>query len=110
MTNSIARVPQVELARQQWAEGFRRLQAEAGDKRVQQGLWSQVETVTEELRRRVGAIYSLAQLADAYRGADRWAVEAISERAAGAGWQRSAAMATDAAFHLYARGARDYRP
>lgn len=101
---------QVELARQQWEAGFRRLKEAAGDKREQQRLWSQVETVTEELRRRVGAIYSLAQLADAYRGADRWATEAIAERAAGVGWERSATMAIDAAFHLYARGARDYRP
>jgi hypothetical protein len=103
-------VPQIELARQQWEAGFRRLQEAAGDKRGQDRLWGQIETVTEELRRRVGAIYSLAQLADAYRGADRWAAEALDERATGAGWERSAAMAVDAAFHLYARGARDYRP
>ena len=110
MANSIGRMPRVELARQQWEEGFRRLQAEVGGKQAQQRLWSEVEAVTDELRRRVGATYSLAQLADAYRGADRWATEAIAERAAAAGWERTSATATDAAFHLYARGAKDYRP
>jgi hypothetical protein len=103
-------VPRVELARQQWEEGFRRLQSESADKPAQHRLWSQVEIVTDELRRRVGAIYSLVQLTEAYTGAERWATEAIAERGAEAGWERSASMATDAAFHLYARGARDYRP
>ena len=110
MRISIERVPQVELARQQWEEGFRRFQVEAADKPAQGRLWSQVEIVTDELRRRVGAIYSLVQLTDAYGEAERWATEAIAERGAEAGWERSASMTTDAAFHLYARGARDYRP
>ncbi len=100
----------VELARQQWEEGFRRLQSAAGDRPRYGRLWQQVEVVIEELRRRVGATYTLAELADQYQGADTWTAQVIGERSHGVGWIGSASTAADAAFHLYSRGARDYRP
>ena len=100
----------VELARQQWQEGFRRLQAGAGDRQRHGRLWQQVEILTEELRRRVGATYTLAELASEYRAADAWAPAAVEERSNAPGWERSVSTAADAAFHLYARGARDYVP
>ena len=100
----------VELARQHWAEGHRRLQAQAGRPDLYRRLLGEVETVTDELRRRVGGTFTLAELAEAYRGAERWAQEAVAERPAGPGWARRVTTAADAAFHLYARGARDYRP
>jgi len=50
------------------------------------------------------------ELTGHYHGADRWAAEAIGERSHGQEWVRSASTAADAAFHLYSRGARDYRP
>jgi len=110
-SSSIAAVSTtVELARQQWEEGFRRFQSEASDRRSRRRLWEQVEVLTDELRRRVGATYTLAELASHYRAADAWAVSAVGERSTSPGWERSVSTATDAAFHLYARGARDYRP
>ena len=100
----------VELARQQWEEGYRRLAAETGDPRGHARLLAQVEILTEELRRRVGATYTLAELADHYPGCDRWALEAVAEHAGGGAWATSVSTAADTAFHLYSRGARDYRP
>jgi hypothetical protein len=101
----------VELARQHWAEGYRRLvRAKEPEPRLHARLLGQVDVVTEQLRRRIGKSFTLAELAAAYIHADRWAHDAVEERAGGAGGMSSASTATDAAFHLYARGARDYRP
>ena len=98
----------VELARQQWATSYERLlKAPSGmDERVSE----QMETVTAELRRRVGGSFTLTELAATYEDSERWTLTAISERCSRPGWIRTASSATDAAFHLYARGARDYRP
>lgn len=100
----------VELARQQWQEGYRRLQEEARVSGAGETLREQVEAVTAELRRRLGGAFTLAELARLYEGSERWAQEAVAQRCPSPGWARWAATAADAAFHLYARGARDYRP
>jgi len=101
----------VELARQHWAEGYRALvRAKGPEPRLHARLVEQVEVVTTELRRRIGKSFTLAELAAAYARADRWARDAVEERAGSADWMSSATTAADAAFHLYARGARDYRP
>ena len=97
--------------RQQWEEGNRRLESKASDP-VYPQLLEQLEVVTEELRKRVGERFTLAQLAAAYRAADRdhWLREAVEERSGAPGWVRQLAVVQDAAFHLYARGATDYSP
>jgi hypothetical protein len=99
----------VELARQHWAEGDRRL-ARTTEPRLHARMLEQVEIVTRELRARVGKTFTLAELADAYSGSDRWAQAAVEEHAESPDWVATASTAADAAFHLYARGARDYRP
>jgi len=99
----------VELARQHWAEGHRRL-VRTSEPALHARLLRQVEAVTQQLRARVGKTFTLEELAEAYGGADRWAYEAVEDDAESAGWVSSASTAADAAFHLYARGARDYRP
>jgi hypothetical protein len=98
----------VELARQQWAKSYESLlHTHSGiDPRVRE----QMETVSAELRRRVGGSFTLTELAAAYENSERWTLTAISERCIRPGWVRTASYAADAAFHLYARGARDYRP
>jgi len=96
----------VENARLQWAEGYRRLREHASDQAVYQGLLAQVEVLLDELKRRVGQSFTLAELAAAYDGADRWLLEVLPPG-------RSAiqlGLVEDAAFHLYARGAVDYAP
>jgi cobyrinic acid a,c-diamide synthase len=100
----------LDAARQQWEEGNRRLAAEVSNPDAYEALMSQVEAVTEELRRRVGEHFTLAQLADVYGTADNWLLEAVAERAERPGWTRKISVAQDAAFHLYARGATDYEP
>jgi len=103
-------VVSVELARQQWQEGYRRLEAAEGEAAAQAGLLDQVAALLEELQRRIGSTFTLAELARAYDESERWTREAVAERAPTPGWPRVLSVATDAAFHLYARGARDYAP
>jgi|SRR5215207_6280293 len=100
----------VEHARQQWEEGHRRLEAEARDRRRARFLYDGLSVVHDELRRRVGETFTLADLAEAYDGAEDWARETIAEQAAAPGWAQTVTLLTDAAFHAYARGAVDYRP
>jgi hypothetical protein len=95
------------LIRHEWDEGRRRLEAERGDRRRYDRLVEQVDIVSDELRKRVGQTYTLEQLAAAYADADRWAREALAERAA-AGWARDLVLVLDAAFYGYQRGAVDY--
>jgi hypothetical protein len=100
----------LDSARRDWEDGSRRLTAEAADPRRHELLHRQVDNVTEELRRRIGGTFTLAELASVYAGSERWARVAVAERAPAPGWPRTLALVVDAAFHLYARGAADYRP
>lgn len=100
----------VEIARQQWAEGYRKLEAERSNLPRYRLLHTQVEAVTEQLRRRLGGIFTLAELADTYQGADAWVRDAVTDWAPQADWPPGFSTSSDAAFHLFARGARDYQP
>jgi hypothetical protein len=93
----------VESARQEWEEGYRRLQRESEDRARYLQLMDQVDAVRDELRRRTGQTFTLADLDGAYRGADSWVRELAVE-------PRSLALVAAAAFHLYSRGATDYDP
>ncbi len=97
------------LVRQEWEEGHRRLEAERGDRRRYETLLRQIEVVGEELRKQVGQTYTLAELSGAYHEAERWAREAVQERAPSAGWPRDLTLVLAAAFHAYQRGATDYQ-
>ncbi|HKT43539.1 MAG TPA: hypothetical protein VJQ85_01975 [Gaiellaceae bacterium] len=98
----------VDLVRHEWADGHRRLEEERGDRTRYRRLLDQVGVVDDELRRRVGGTFTLAQLADAYRDADTWARQAVADRAPGPGWPRDLSIVLAAAFHAYQRGAADY--
>ena len=100
----------VDSAREEWAEAHRRLESAKGDRPSYERLMRQVEIVTAELRRRVGQTFTLAQLAAEYGAADEWAREALLDGDLAPGAAASAALVQGAAFHLYARGAVDYRP
>ena len=52
----------------------------------------------------------MSELAAEYRRADDWVPHALAELPPEAHYPAGASLATDAAFHLYARGARDYEP
>jgi hypothetical protein len=65
--------------------------------------------VTAELRKRLGTTFTLTELVDVYADVEDWAREALAEHGA-PGWPRDVTLVADEAFHLYARGATDYRP
>lgn len=98
----------LSLIREEWDDGHRRLEAERADTQRYHRLVAQVELVVDELRKQVGQTYTLAQLADAYRDAERWARAAVEERAPAPGWPRDLAVVLAAAFHAYQRGAVDF--
>lgn len=100
----------VELARQQWADGDRRVDAVRGDRVRHARLLEELELVTRELRKRIGQSFTLAELADAYEGADRWTRDAIEDADPDGRTALDTGTVADAAFHLYARGASDYAP
>jgi hypothetical protein len=100
----------VEVARQEWAEGHRRLEREREQPKRYRQLLAQVDAVTEQLRRRIGGVFTLSELAGEYHRAETWALEAVAELPRESQWPPGLTTATDAAFYLYARSARDYEP
>jgi hypothetical protein len=100
----------LQLARQEWEEGRRRLESLRDDRGRYERLLALLELIGDELRRRVGQTYTLAELASAYHDADRWGRELVEERAPTPGWPRDVSVVLAAAFHAYQRGAADYVP
>jgi len=100
----------LEATRDEWEEGYRRLEADAGDRQRYAQLLAELELVLDELRRRVGQTFTLDELAATYAGADRWVQDAVAEREPAPGWPARLTTVQDAAFHVYSRGAVDYRP
>ena len=100
----------VETARTEWEEAHRSLEAHADEPELYARLLEQVEAVIEELTRRIGQTFTLAELAEVYGDAERWAREAVAERAPAPGWPRTLTVVEGEAFHRYQRGAVDYVP
>ena len=93
-----------------WTEGARRLaelEAEltAARRRVLENV---VREIVDELRRRVGSVYSLDELADAYEEAASWCLD-VAQRTTGQPWAYDLSIVQDAAFANFARNATDYR-
>lgn len=101
----------LELARQQWQDGNRRVEETRSDRERYVDLGRQVDVVVAGLRKRVGQVFTLDELADAYDGADEWALELLDDASdPDAPPTVEAGTVADAAFHAYARGAADYHP
>jgi hypothetical protein len=103
-------VSQIEVTRQEWEEGSRRLEAAREDGRRYRQLLGLLELVLDELRKQIGQTYTLGELVAAYRESDRWAREVLEERAETPGWPRDLTDVVAAAFDAYQRGAIDYEP
>jgi hypothetical protein len=103
-------VSRVEVAKQEWEEGSRRLEAAREDGRRYRQLLELLDLVLDELRRRVGQTYTLADLVAAYGESERWAREVLEERATSPGWPRDLTLVLAAAFDAYQRGAINYKP
>ena len=110
MSRALMSEAEVESARREWQEGHSRLFEQAPDRDARERLLAQVEAVMDELRRRVGGTFTLAELGGVYAGAERWSRETVAERSPAPGWPRTLSLVEAAAFHLYARGAVDYEP
>jgi hypothetical protein len=100
----------LELARQHWREGRRRVEDARRDTDRYARLHDQVELVTAGLRQRVGQSFTLDELAQAYVGADDWARALLFDAAPEGAPPPEAATVADAAFDRYALGAMDYAP
>jgi hypothetical protein len=100
----------VELARQHWDEGRRRVEAARPDAARYARLNEQVDLVTSALRRRVGQSFTLDDLVREYAAADDWAAALLHDAVAEDAPPPETATAADAAFHRYALGATDYVP
>jgi hypothetical protein len=95
----------LENALFQWEEGWRQLQA-LDDPKARRLADRVVETIREELRRRIGPTFTAAELTELYgRGTDWCQQVAIDVAPAIEG---DAQMLGDAAFWLYLRGATDF--
>ena len=103
-------VSALETTRREWEDGNRRLQAAASDRTLFARLLAEVELILDQLRRRVGQTFTLAELAAAYRDSDRWVQETLIEAEPAPGWPARTTTVQDAAFYLYSRGAIDYGP
>jgi hypothetical protein len=100
----------IDVARREWEDGYRRFQVASRDPIVGDRLDAQLEVVTGELRRRIGQTFTLEELVAIYDRAESWVRDVVSEHAATPGWPRTLALVEDTAFHLYQRGAVDYKP
>ena len=110
MKSTGSRLLDDEIARHEWEDGSRRLEAAREDGRRYRQLLDLLELVLDELRKRVGQTYTLRELVAVYADSERWARGLLEERASGPGWPRDLTLVLAAAFDAYQRGAVDYEP
>jgi hypothetical protein len=101
---------QVLIARHEWEDASRRLEAARDDGQRYAQLLALRNVVLAELRKRVGQTYTLEELVAAYGESERWARGVLEERAEAPGWSRDLTIVVAAAFDAYERGASDYEP
>jgi hypothetical protein len=92
----------VENAIYQWQEGERSVRDTPEPERFE--LERAVDSVLEELRRRLGSTFVLDELADLYALGTDWAEDLAARRTPSA----RPSIVVDAAFGRYAREARNY--
>jgi hypothetical protein len=103
-------VADVQSARLEWEDANSRLEKAIRDPSRAEALEVQLELVLRELRKRVGAIYTLRELGVAYRTAEPWVQDVLAEHSPVRDWPVTLSMVEGAAFHAYSRGAVDYEP
>lgn len=98
----------LENALYQWEEGHRRLRELSGERRAAARLHRAVEAIRDELRRRIGATFTAAELADLYARGTDWCLEAARWAMPEEGADLDPQAVVDGAFYLHLRGATDY--
>ena len=99
--------PRLESALLQWEEGHRALESARSDARAYRALGRAVVAVQDELRKRLGSTFSIAELAALYGDHLDWAEELAMARAGEARLSETSTV-VDAAFYLYMREAADF--
>lgn len=100
--------PELASARFSWDEGLAHIGRPAPPA-VVSSRRRIVEAVHDELRRRLGMTFTLVELARVYEGAPGWYLDLASRVAPKVPDAWDPAVALDAAFALYSRGASDAR-
>jgi hypothetical protein len=101
-------IAEVENAVFQWEDGYRRLEATRSEPAVYRRLGRAVVAVEDELRKRLGSRFSVAELASLYRQAADWSLDLALAAAPVEGQPVDPGVAADAAFYLYMREASDF--
>jgi hypothetical protein len=100
----------VELARQNWEDGRRRIERTPAGSPEARRLAAEVELIVAQLQRRLGQTFTLGELAVAYDDSAEWARDVLYDVRPDDASPPDTATVTDAAFQRFARGALDYRP
>jgi hypothetical protein len=95
-----------ENAIYQWREGEQRLASQPPERAAQ--VERVVETLVDELRRRLGGRFSTDELVELYTTDTRWCLALAMRVAPDAPWAWEAPVVVDAAFGRYVREAADY--
>lgn len=97
----------LEIALFQWEDGSRRLSEQESARGVA-GLDRAVESVRDELRRRLGPTYTVEQLVDLYSRGTDWCLAAAMEAEPSLAQIVDPQAITDGAFWRHLRGASDW--
>jgi hypothetical protein len=92
----------------EWEEGYNRLEAARTEPARYRVLGRIVLAVEDQLRRKLGSTFTVAELVDLYRQGTDWCLELGIAAAAEQGGLSDIGAACDAAFYLYMREAADY--
>ncbi len=99
-----------EVAILAWEQGTRRLEERESELTAARRavLEDVVREIVDELRRRVGSVYTVDELAEAYEDAASWCLD-VAQRTTGQTWAHDLSLVQDAAFARFVRNAIDYR-
>jgi hypothetical protein len=92
----------------QWEEGFRALERARAEPGLYRRLGRAVVAIEDELRKRLGSTFSIAELAAVYREGADWALEVALAAGPESATPLDSATVVDAAFYLYMREASDF--
>jgi len=100
--------PAVQVAMIEWEEGRRRLESLDVPPRQERVIRRVVDEIAAELERRLGQVYSLAELVRVYDESTAWCRD-IAQLTTEHVWAHDLSIVQDAAFARFARNASDYR-
>ena len=100
--------PAVQVAMIEWEEGRRRLESLDVPPRQERVIRRVVDEIVAELERRLGQVYSLAELVRVYDESTAWCRD-IAPLTTEHVWAHDLSIVQDAAFARFARNASDYR-